>query len=384
AASPSVGVVSTMAALSAGSPGCNATPAARTTPMVRARTAAEAPRPLICLHRVAVRRFPDESGSVPDTYHPAMSPTTLVRGRLRDHPLWSRALAAPEIVGRLIQPVIVSARVEDRERVPDAPFLERLSLTELVRDAREASAAGLAGFLICAASDRKDELALLASERDHIVARAIHAVNDAAPDLAVATDVCVCAYTPHGQCVLFAEGNADIAGTLGRLAEIALVHADAGADLLMPSGMLDGTVRALRSALSDHAHAAVPVASVIKLESQMYLTHRRAVEAMPVRERAVPLLPVDDADAPRARALREIAAGADAIAVKPGAALDHVVRIAAAADRPVISYFTADEHALFASESIADSAAAERETIVAARRSGADLVITYGAVEAIG
>ena len=86
-----------------------------------------------------------------------MSPTTLVRGRLRDHPLWSRALAAPEIVGRLIQPVIVSARVEDRERVPDAPFLERLSITELVRDAREASSAGLAGFLIFAASDRKDE-----------------------------------------------------------------------------------------------------------------------------------------------------------------------------------------------------------------------------------
>ncbi len=131
-----------------------------------------------------------------------MSPTTLVRGRLRDHPLWSRALASSEIVGRLIQPVIVSARVEDRERVSDVPFLERLSLTELVRDAREAASTGLAGFLVFAASDRKDELALLASERDHIVARAIHAVKDAAPDLAVATDVCVCAYTPHGQCVL--------------------------------------------------------------------------------------------------------------------------------------------------------------------------------------
>jgi porphobilinogen synthase len=127
----------------------------------------------------------------------------------------------------------------------------------------------------------------------------------------------------------------------------------------------------------------VPVAAVIKLESRMYSTHRRAVEAMPVHERAVPLLPVDDADAPRARALREIAAGADAIVVKPGlAALDHVVRIVALADRPVISYFTADEHAIFASESIADSAVAERETVAAARRAGADLVITYAAVDA--
>src|SRR5207302_4082730 len=113
---------------------------------------------------VALLPVRDEPGCVPATYHPPMSPTALVRGRLRAHPLWSRALAAPEIVGRLIQPVIVSARVEDRERVPDAPYLERLSITELVRDAREASSAGLAGFLIFAASDRKDELALLASE----------------------------------------------------------------------------------------------------------------------------------------------------------------------------------------------------------------------------
>jgi porphobilinogen synthase len=312
-----------------------------------------------------------------------VTPTTLARGRLADHPLWSRALAAPALASRIVKPVIVSARVEDRERVPEAPWLERLSLTELVRDARSAASAGIAGFLIFGTSDRKDEGAMLASERDHVVTRAIRAVKDAAPDLAVATDVCVCAYTPHGQCVLFAEGNADVTGTLGRLAEIALVHADAGADLLMPSGMLDGTVRALRAALSEHAHTAVPVAAVIKLESRMYSTHRRAVEAMPVHERAVPLLPVDDADAPRARALREIAAGADAIVVKPGlAALDHVVRIVALADRPVISYFTADEHAIFASESIADSAVAERETVAAARRAGADLVITYAAVDA--
>src|SRR5260370_315533 len=109
--------------------------------------------------------------------------------------------------------------------------------------------AGIAGLLIFGMSDRKDERAMLASERDHVVTRAIHAVKDAAPDLAVATDVCVCAYTTHGQCVLFTEGNADVAGTLARLAEIAVVHADAGADLLMPSGMLDGSVAAPPTAL---------------------------------------------------------------------------------------------------------------------------------------
>ena len=310
-----------------------------------------------------------------------MSPTTLVRGRLRDHPLWSRALAAPEVIGRLIQPVIVSARVEDRERVPDAPFLERVSLTELVRDAREAASAGLAGFLIFAASDRKDELALLASERDHIVARAIHAVKDAAPDLAVATDVCVCAYTPHGQCVLFAEGQANVAGTLDRLAEIAAVHADAGADLLIPSGMLEGSVRALRAAVSSAGRPELPIAAMVKLESVLYPAHRMAVEAMPVTERAVPLIAVDDAAGARARAARDVAASADAVVLQPGlVTLDLVAPVAEAVDRPVISFFTADEHALFTStDDSRDLAAAERETFSAARRAGADLLVSYGA-----
>ena len=312
-----------------------------------------------------------------------MSPTTLVRGRLADHPLWSRALAAPALVSRLVKPVIVSARVEDRERVPEAPWLERLSITELVRDARAALSAGVAGFLVYGTSDRKDERAMIASERDHVVTRAIHAIKDAVPDLAVATDVCVCAYTPHGQCVLFSEGNADVDATLGRLTEIALVHADAGADLLVSSGMLDGAVRALRSALAGVDHGKVPVAAVIKLESVLYALHRVAVESTPIRERAVSLVDPADADAPRARALREIGSGADAVILKPGlATFDHVGRVAAVAERPLFSYFTSDEHALFAAESVADGQAVERESLVAARRAGADLFISHAALDA--
>ena len=313
-----------------------------------------------------------------------MRQSTLVRGRLADHPLWSRALSSPAVTGRLVQPVIVSARVEDRERVPDAPWLERLSITELVRDARAAASAGLAGFLIFGAADRKDEQAMLASERDHVVTRAIHAVKDAAPDLAVATDVCVCAYTPHGQCVLFNEGNADVTATHARLAEIALVHADAGADLLIPSGMLDGSVRAVREALSSARHGDVPVAAMVKLETRMYASHRIAVESVPVADRAVPLIPADDAEAARARAVRDVAAGADAVVLKPGLlTLDLVPAIAVSADRPVLSFFTADEHALFTSnEALANAAQMERETFVAARRAGADLLISYGALDA--
>jgi porphobilinogen synthase len=309
-----------------------------------------------------------------------MTRGTLTRGRLAEHPLWSDALQAADLAGRLILPVVVSADTVDRERIEGTGGLERLSVTELVRAARTASAAGLAGLLLFGATDRKDGRAFIASDRDHIVVRAIHAVKQALPDFPVATDVCVCAYTDHGQCVLFAEGAADVSGTLARLGEIAVAHADAGADLLIPSGMLDGTVAAVRAALGA-AHDAVPVAAMAKLESSLYSMHRTLVGAVPVRERAVPLLAADDPLAPRARVLRDLAAGADATVVKPGApALDIVALLADATDRPVISFHTADEHAAFgAASDDLDGPAAERETLAAARRAGAGLVISYGA-----
>jgi porphobilinogen synthase len=120
---------------------------------------------------------------------------------------------------------------------------------------------------------------------------------------------------------------------------------------------------------------------MVKLESVLYPAHRMAVEAMPVTERAVPLIAVDDADGARTRAARDVAAGADAVALKPGlVTLDLVAPVAESVDRPVITFFTADEHALFTSaDDSRDLAAAERETFSAARRAGADLLISYGA-----
>jgi len=150
------------------------------------------------------------------------------RGRLAGHPLWARVLASTELSARTVLPVVVSSAVEDREKLEGVPWLERLSLTEVVREARAASVAGLAGLLLLGASERKDEHALLASEPDHALPRAIRAVKEATPDVAVATDVCVCAYTAHGQCVLFGERGPDVPATLERIVSIALLHAGAG------------------------------------------------------------------------------------------------------------------------------------------------------------
>lgn len=309
-----------------------------------------------------------------------MTSGTLTRGRLTEHPVWRRALVSEDLTARLVLPVIVSGAVEDRERVEGSGGLSRISITETVREARNAAAAGIAGLLLFGVSDRKDETAVLASERDHVLPRAIRAVKDAVPDMAVATDVCVCAYTAHGQCVLFSGGSADIGATLERLAEIARVHAEAGADLLIPSGMLDGTVAAIRGALAA-SHSDLPIAAMAKLESALYRAHRTAVGGVPVSDRAVPLLDPTDRSAAQARVARDVAHGADAVVVKPGiAALDVLAAVAATVDRPVISYHTADEHALFSAETDVDGPAAEREMIAASRRAGADLVITYGAL----
>lgn len=308
-----------------------------------------------------------------------MTQGTLTRGRLADHPVWRKALEADDLAARLVLPVIVSDAVEDRERIEGTGGLARISITEAVREARSAAAAGIAGLLVYGASDRKDESAVIASQRDHVVPRAVRAVKDAVPDLAVATDVCVCAYATHGQCVLFA-GGADIAGTLGRLAEIALVHAEAGSDLILPSGMLDGTVAALRAALAGE-HESVPVAAVAKVESSLYRAHRVAVGATPISERAVPLLDPADRSAAEARVRRDLASGADAVVVKPGMmALDLVASLASIADRPVFAYHTADERALFTVESDVDGSAAEREMLAASRRAGASILVTHGAL----
>lgn len=314
-----------------------------------------------------------------------MNQGTVSRRNLADHPAWSRALGQDGLAARMILPVVVSASVEDRQLVEGTGRLERLSITELVRDARAAASAGFAGLLIFGATDRKDARAFIASERDHIVLRAIRAVKEAVPELGIATDLCVCAYTDHGQCVLFREGAADVIGTLERLGEIAVAHADAGADLVMPSGMLDGSVAAIRGALAGR-HEAVPVAAMAKLESSLYSMHRILVDATRIRERAVPLLAADDPSASRNRALRDVAEGADAVVVKPGTpALDIVAHLRPLVGRPVISFHTADEHAAFviAAEELDDAPAAERETLAASRRAGADLIISYGAWHAV-
>jgi porphobilinogen synthase len=309
-----------------------------------------------------------------------MAQGTLTRDGLAAHAHWSRALASPELAPLLVLPLIVADGGAARPRPDGAAGAERLSITEAVREARAAAVAGIAGVLLLGASERKDEQALLASERHRVVPRAIRAIKDALPELAVATDVCVCAYTAHGQCVLFGSRGPDLDATRARLAEIALAHAEAGADLLVSTGMLEGAVAEMRTAL-DASGAAAPLCATVTLESALYGPDRAAVGAVPVRELAVPLVPPADAEAAYARAERDLAAGADAVGVRPGLlALDVLAGLARRTSAPLVSLHPAAEHALFTGTDDIEAGLAEAEALAAAWRAGAHLLISYGAL----
>ncbi len=285
---------------------------------------------------------------------------------------------------RLVQPLILfSGEAEDERRaIPSLPGQYLLSVTEAVREARAAARAGIAGVLLFAAPDRHDESAVLAAQSGWVVPRAIHAIRDAVPELGVATDVCVCAYTSHGQCVLFAEGGPDVAATHRRLTEIAVAHAQAGADLLIPSGMLEGAVAALRHALDDAGAPETAVAGVVKYASALYEPYRVAVGIPPARERAVPLIPLGDVEAAIARARRDVADGADAVVVKPGLVALDVVAALRSLGVPIAAFHVAGEYAMLraveGSSLEWDRLAAE--SALGTRRAGADLVISYAAL----
>ena len=307
------------------------------------------------------------------------------RGRLAARPGFGRALEG-SLRERLVQPLILfSGCEEERRAIAALPGQYYLSITEAVREARAAARAGIAGVLLFAAPDRRDESALIAAQRDWLVPRAVRAIKDAVPELGVVTDVCVCAYTSHGQCVLLAEGGADVRGTQERLAEIATTHAGAGVDLVVLSGMLPESVAPVRAALATAGHDGAAVAGVVKFVSALYAPYRAAVGIPSTSERAVPLPEAGELEVAIARASADLAAGADLIVVEPGvSALDVVGALRARLSAPIASFHVAGEYVLLRSgveQGLIDEAALLPEVAKGARRAGADLVFSYAALE---
>jgi porphobilinogen synthase len=290
--------------------------------------------------------------------------------------------------GHLVQPLFVVAGEEVREQVPSMPGVERFSISELVAEATEIAAAGVRAVLLFGIPADKDETGSGAYDTEGVVQLAVRALKEAHPDLVVVTDVCLCEYTSHGHCGFVRDGEVDNDITLELLAKTAISHAEAGADAVAPSDMMDGRVGAIRHQLDEEGHANTPiVAYSAKYASAFYGPFRDAAESTPGfgDRRGYQMDPANAAEAVREAKL-DLEEGADMLIVKPATPyLDVVRRVKEETGAPLAAYHVSGEYSMLkaaAQNGWIDERAAVLETLTGIRRAGADVVITYYAKEA--
>ncbi len=288
----------------------------------------------------------------------------------------------------LVQPMFVVAGEGVREPVPSMPGIERFSISELVSEATELQATGIGAVILFGIPASKDEAGSGAYDSEGVVQMAVRALKDAHPDLVVITDVCLCEYTSHGHCGVVREGEVDNDLTIELLAKTAISHANAGADVVAPSDMMDGRVGAIRSQLDEDGHPNVAiVAYSAKYASAFYGPFREAAESTPEfgDRRGYQMDPANALEAVREAKL-DLAEGADVVMVKPATPYLDVIRLVKEeTGAPVAAFHVSGEYSMLkaaAQNGWLDERSAVLETLTAIRRAGADLVFTYYAKEA--
>ena len=251
--------------------------------------------------------------------------------------------------GHLVQPLFVVAGQGVRQPVPSMPDIERFSISELVGEAGEVAAAGVRAVLLFGIPADKDEQGSGAYDNEGIVQMAVRALKEAHPDLIVITDVCLCEYTSHGHCGFVRDGEVDNDITIELLAKTAISHADAGADAVAPSDMMDGRVAMIRHQLDEEGHPNVPIlAYSAKYASAFYGPFREAAESTPEfgDRRGYQMDPANAAEAVREAKL-DLEEGADMVMVKPaGPYLDVIRRVKEETGAPLAAFHVSGEYSM--------------------------------------
>jgi porphobilinogen synthase len=288
-----------------------------------------------------------------------------------------------------IYPMFVELGTESRTPVPGMPGVDRMSINTAVEEAGEVAALGIPAIVIFGVPAVKDEQGSGAYDDEGVAQLAVRAIKEAHPDLLVFTDVCLCSYTSHGHCgVVRPDGTIDNDVTLELLAKTAISHAQAGADAVAPSDMMDGRVGALRSQLDAEGFADTPIiAYSAKFASAYYGPFRVAADATPqFGDRRTHQMDPANADEAVREALLDVGEGADVIMVKPALPyLDVIRRVKEATRVPVAAYNVSGEYAMLkaaAQNGWLDERAAVLETLTGIRRAGADMILTYHAKDA--
>jgi porphobilinogen synthase len=288
----------------------------------------------------------------------------------------------------LILPLFAIDGKNIRNPIPSMPGQYHMSVDHLVKTASKAFELRIPAVILFGIPDKKDPLGTRAYAKDGIVQTAIKALKNALPELSVISDVCLCQYTDHGHCGMVEGQVIDNDATLDLLARTALTHAESGADMVAPSDMMDGRVAEIRNGLDDNGFSHVPIMSyAAKYCSAYYGPFREAADSAPKfgDRRTYQMDPANSMEAIR-EVTMDVEEGADIIMVKPALAyLDIIQRVREEVDLPIAAYNVSGEYSMIkAADQLGwlDGKKVMLETLVAIKRAGADLILTYFALEA--
>ncbi|MDQ2936631.1 MAG: porphobilinogen synthase [Acidobacteriota bacterium] len=288
-----------------------------------------------------------------------------------------------------ILPLFACAGEKVRREIPSMPGVHNLSVDEIAKEAAAASEIGVKGVILFGLPEAKDEVGSGAYQEKGIVQQAVRAIRNSAPDLVIMTDTCLCEYTSHGHCGVVRDGDVMNDESLDLLARTAVSQAEAGADVVAPSAMMDGQVGAIRAALDDAGFAQVAImAYAVKYASAFYGPFREAADSAPAfgDRRAYQMDAANAREAMREAELDYIE-GADILMVKPATVyLDILTTLREQFDLPLAAYHVSGEYAMIkaaAQNGWIDGPRVMMETLTSIKRAGADIILTYFAREAV-
>jgi len=309
--------------------------------------------------------------------------------RLRQTEAFRRMIRETTLsVDDLILPLFAIGGKGVKNPIPAMPGQYQLSLDNLVKVAREALEHHIPAVMLFGIPEKKDPLGTGAYAKDGIVQKAVRELKNKVPDLSVITDVCLCQYTDHGHCGVV-EGNVvDNDASLDLIARTALSHVKAGADMVAPSDMMDGRVSEIRAILDDNSYSGIPIMSyAVKYCSAYYGPFREAADSSPKfgDRRTYQMDPANSLESIR-EATMDVEEGADIIMIKPALPyLDIIYRVREEIDLPIAAYNVSGEYAMIkAADKMGwlDGSKVMLETLTAIKRAGADVILTYFALEA--
>ncbi len=287
----------------------------------------------------------------------------------------------------LILPLFAIEGKSVKKPIDSMPGHFQMSCDHIVDTAKKAQEAGLPAIILFGVPDKKDALATRAYAKDSIVQKAVQAVKEKVPELTVITDVCLCGYMDHGHCGVVEKGIINNDASLDLLARTALSHVEAGADMVAPSDMMDGRVGEIRQTLDEDGFSHIPIMSyAVKYSSAFYGPFRQAAESAPQfgDRKTYQMDPANSLEAIR-EATMDIEEGADIIMVKPALSyLDIIYRLKTEIDLPIAAYNVSGEYSIMKAGEMmgwVDAKELIMETLISIKRAGADLILTYSAID---